>query len=193
MNRLPALLALAIPTLAGLAYMALFGAPDAYPIVNGAALVLAALIVLIGLPEFGERARRIASLLLLVLFALPLVTGPSVNDIARWLPLGPFILHAGMLTIPALAVLAAREPMLGPAALVAAIVVALVQPDFASAFALTGGPVSSSFSAFSPRSRLRCAANCLPPRSWSGCCTMPPTHRQPSLRCLPYRYWHRSC
>lgn len=141
MNRLPALLALAIPTLAGLAYMALFGAPGAYPIVNGGALVLAALIVLIGLPEFRERARRIAILVLLVLFAMPLATGPSANDIARWLPLGPFILHAGMLTIPALAVLAAREPVLGPAALVAAIVVALVQPDFASAFALTGGAI----------------------------------------------------
>ena len=141
MNRLPALFALALPTLTGLAYMALYGAPGVYLIVNGGALVLAALIVLIGLPEFGERARRIAGLVLLVLFALPLLTGPSVNGIERWLPLGPFILHAGMLTIPALAVLAAREAVLGPLALAAAILIALIQPDFASAFALTGGAV----------------------------------------------------
>ena len=140
-ERFSALLAIALPVLAGLAYMALFGAPAVYLIVNGAALVLAALIVLVGLPEFGERARRVAGLILLVLFALPLLTGPSVNGIERWLPLGAFIIHAGMLTIPALAVLAAREPILGPVALAAAVLVALVQPDFASAFALTGGAI----------------------------------------------------
>ena len=141
MTRLPALLALAIPTLAGLAYMALGGAPRSYLIVNGGALMLAVPIVLVGLPEMDRRARRVAITVLLALFALPLLTGPSVNDIARWLPLGPFILHAGMLTIPSLAVLAGREPLTGSAALFLGLVVALLQPDFASAFALTGAAV----------------------------------------------------
>lgn len=140
-ERFPALLAIALPVLAGLAYMALRGAPPSYPIVNAIALALAAALVLVGLPEVGERARRIAGAGLLALFALPLLTGPETSGIARWLPLGPFILHAGMLTIPALGVLAARENVLGPAALFAALLVALAQPDFASAFALTGAAI----------------------------------------------------
>jgi len=142
-ERFPALLAIALPVLVGLAYMATSGAPSAYPIVNGAALALSALIVLIGLPPLGRRARIIAVAGLLALFVLPLLTGPSMNGIARWLPIGPFILHAGMLTIPALAVLAARDDRLGPPALAAALLIALAQPDFASAFALIGGAIGA--------------------------------------------------
>lgn len=142
-ERFPALLAIVLPVLTGLAYMATGGAPSAYPIVNGAALVLSALIVLIGLPQLGRRACIIAVVGLLALFTLPLVTGPSTNGIARWLPLGPFILHAGMLTIPPLVVLAARDERLGPPALGVALLIALAQPDFASAFALTGGAVGA--------------------------------------------------
>ena len=142
-ERFPALLAIALPVLVGLAYMATGGAPSAYLIVNGAALALSALIVLIGLPPLGRRARIIAVAGLLALFALPLLTGPSMNGIARWLPIGPFILHAGMLTIPALAVLAARDDRLGPPALAAALLIALAQPDFASAFALIGGAIGA--------------------------------------------------
>ena len=140
-DRFPALLAFALPVLVGLAYMATGGAPSAYLIVNGAALALSALIVLIGLPPLGRRARIIAVAGLVALFALPLLTGPSMNGIARWLPIGPFILHAGMLTIPALVVLAARDDRLGPPALAAALLIALAQPDFASAFALIGGAI----------------------------------------------------
>ena len=140
-DRFPALLAIALPVLVGLAYMATGGAPSAYLIVNGAALALSALIVLIGLPPLGRRARIIAVAGLVALFALPLLTGPSMNGIARWLPIGPFILHAGMLTIPALVVLAARDDRLGPPALAAALLIALAQPDFASAFALIGGAI----------------------------------------------------
>ena len=142
-DRFPALLAIALPVLVGLAYMATGGAPSAYLIVNGAALALSALIVLIGLPPLGRRARIIAVAGLVALFALPLLTGPSMNGIARWLPIGPFILHAGMLTIPALVVLAARDDRLGPPALAAALLIALAQPDFASAFALIGGAIGA--------------------------------------------------
>ena len=141
MRRTPALIAIAIPVLAGLAYMAQGGAPASYLIVNGGALVLATLILQIGLPQLDNRARLIAGGVLLALFALPLLTGPSINGIARWLPLGPFILHAGMLTIPSLVVLSAREEKLGPPAILIALLVALAQPDFASAFALTGGAI----------------------------------------------------
>ena len=142
-ERFPALLAIALPVLAGLAYMATGGAPPAYLIVNSGALALAALIVMIGIPKLGHQARIITGVVLLALFALPLLTGPSMNGIARWLPIGPFILHAGMLTIPALAVLAARDDRLGPPALAVALLIALVQPDFASAFALIGGAIGA--------------------------------------------------
>ena len=98
---------------------------------------------MIGVPQFGQGARIIAGVVLLALFALPLLTGPSMNGIARWLPIGPFILHAGMLTIPTLAVLSAREERLGPPALAVALLIALAQPDFASAFALIGGAIGA--------------------------------------------------
>ncbi|GAB5349358.1 hypothetical protein [Alteriqipengyuania sp. 357] len=137
-ERFPALIAIALPVLAGLASMALFGAPHGYLIVNGSALLAAGAILLIGMPRFDRRAVRIAGGVFVLIFALPLLSGPHMNGIARWLPVGPFILHAGMLTIPALAVLAGRERLWGPVALFAAILIALVQPDFASAFALTG-------------------------------------------------------
>ncbi|MBB3035287.1 hypothetical protein [Alteriqipengyuania lutimaris] len=140
-ERFPALFAIALPVLAGLAYMALSGAPRSYPIVNGGSLILAGAIVLAGPPRLERRARLIVGGVLLALFALPLLTGPSVNGIARWLPLGPVILHAGMLTVPALVLLAAGDDKLGPPALAAALLLALAQPDFASAFALTGGAV----------------------------------------------------
>ena len=140
-DRLPALAAIALPVLAGLAYMARFGAPNAYLVVNSGALAVAIAIVGVGLPAIDRRGARIAGGILLALFALPLVTGPETNGIARWLPLGPFILHAGLLTIPPLAVIAAREDKLGPLALGLALLVAGLQPDFASAFALTGAAI----------------------------------------------------
>ena len=140
-DHIPALLAIALPVLAGLTYMALFGAPRSYLLVNGGALAMAAAILAIGLPVLDRRAVRIAGGILLALFALPLLAGPETNGITRWLPLGPFILHAGMLIIPSLCVLAAREERLGPPALFLALLVALAQPDFASAFALIGGAI----------------------------------------------------
>lgn len=140
-EKFPALLAIALPVAAGLVHMATGGAPGSYLIVNIAALATASALLLAGVPPLDRRGRLIAGAILLALFALPLLTGPSINGIVRWLPLGPFILHAGLLTIPALVVLAAREGTLGLAAILVALVVALVQPDFASAFALTGGAV----------------------------------------------------
>lgn len=140
-ERFPALLAIALPVLAGLAYMLWGNAPRMYPIVNALSVAAAAALVLVGIPTLDRKAARIAGGVLLALFAAPLLTGPDVNGITRWLPIGAFILHAGMLTIPSLVVLAAREEMLGPVAMIAALLIALAQRDFASAFALTGGAV----------------------------------------------------
>ena len=136
-GRLPALLALALPVLAGLAWMAWSGAPRSYLTINAAALVAGICWTAFGRLPTGERKRRVLAVVLLALLALPLLTGPEFNGIARWLPLGPVALHAGMLTLPLLAVLAAAERFYAPPLLLAALLVALLQPDGASAFAVT--------------------------------------------------------
>lgn len=141
-DRIPALLALALPVAAGLAWMASAGAPPTYPATNAAALLLAsAWVVLSRAPKSG-RAARIAAAVLLAALALPLATGPymasiSQDAVARWVPLGPVTLHAGMVVIPPLAVLAARDARFGWATLAVAVVIVLFQPDAASGFALT--------------------------------------------------------
>lgn len=145
-ERLPALFAIALPVLAGLAYMAAGGAPQTYMLVNGGALLAGGAILLVGLPPLERRGRVIAGMLLLALFALPLLTGPTLDGpftegVRRWLPLGPLALHAGLLTIPPLLVLASQDERLGPIAILVGLLVALLQPDFASGFALTGGAV----------------------------------------------------
>lgn len=136
-RRLPALAALGVPVLAGLVWMGFAGAPRAYLAVNAGALALG--LTWIGFGRLPARAgpRRVLAIVLVVLLALPLVTGPEVNGVARWLPLGPFPLHAGMLALPLLAVLAARAGEDAPALLITAVLAALLQPDAASGLALT--------------------------------------------------------
>ena len=132
-----AFLAIAAPVLAGLAYMAAFGAPAHYLLVNGVALALAFLWIALGARPASAPVRRAIIALFLALLFLPLATGPYLNGIARWLPLGPFILHAGSLLIPALVVLCVDEPDYTAPILLAALLAALLQPDAASGFALT--------------------------------------------------------
>lgn len=130
------ILALALPVVAGLGYMAAFGAPRAYLAVNALALLAGAVWIVLGRAPAAATARRVLALLLLALFALPLLTGPRLDEVARWIPAGPATLHAGMLTLPALALLAAADRAYGPQLLLAAVLVSLLQPDAASALAL---------------------------------------------------------
>ena len=134
--RLPGLLALAIPVLAGIAYLVLMGAPVSYAILNAAALGIAALLLLLApaLPDI--KIRRVISVALIVLLFFPLITGPYINGIARWLPLGPFTLHSGALFFPALVVLAARDEDFAPPMLLAALLAATLQPDAATSLAV---------------------------------------------------------
>lgn len=133
--------------MAGLAWMAAAGAPAPYPAINGGALAAGlGLILLLRAPETLWLQRAMIVVLLALLF-VPLASGPALNGIARWLPLGPFQLHAGMLAIPALAVLAAREPDYGPPILLAATLAALLQPDAASGFAVLGAAAGLYFAA----------------------------------------------
>lgn len=134
--RLPGLLALATPVLAGIAYLVLMGAPASYAAVNAAALGIAGLLVLLApsLPDI--RTRRVIAVVLIALLFVPLLTGPYINGIARWLPLGPFTLHSGALFLPALAVLAARDEDYAPPILLAALLAATLQPDAATGLAV---------------------------------------------------------
>ena len=131
------LLALAVPVLAGLAYMRAFGAPSSYIAVDAAALAIALLWIALGRLPTCALHRRLLATALLALLALPLLTGPGLNGVARWLPLGPFTLHAGMLALPALAVLAAQEAEDAAPLLLSALFLTLLQPDAAGAFAIT--------------------------------------------------------
>ncbi|MEH6724112.1 MAG: hypothetical protein V7686_11380, partial [Qipengyuania sp.] len=106
-GRAAIVLALGTPVLAGLIFLALGRAPLAYPVGNALALLLALPVAaLVRIRLTGSRQRVLAVLLLALLF-IPLLSGPHLNGIARWLPLGPVTLHAGALVVPALVVLAA--------------------------------------------------------------------------------------
>ena len=135
-RRLPGLLALAMPVLAGIAYLALMGAPASYAIVNAVALGIAALFVLFVPTMANIRTRRIVSVVLIALLFRPLITGPYINGIARWLPMGPFTLHSGALFLPALVVLAARDEDYAPPILLSALLAASLQPDAATGLAV---------------------------------------------------------
>jgi hypothetical protein len=137
----PEILALAIPVMAGAAYLAVAGAPRPYLIVNGIALCLAAALAVLLRGPADLRLQRGLALLLILLLFVPLLTGPHLNGIARWLPLGPVTLHAGALVAPPLAVLAARDADLAAPLLLAALFAALLQPDAATGFAVTFGAV----------------------------------------------------
>lgn len=131
-----AIAALAVPVLAGLGYLFAFEAPRSYLAVNAAALAVAALGIALAPRELSPTTHRVLLGLTLALLFLPLLTGPSLSGVERWLPIGPFQLHAGMLVVPALAVLTATERGYAPALLSVALFAALLQPDMATGAAL---------------------------------------------------------
>lgn len=141
-DRLPALLALAIPVASGALYMALAGAPSHYALLNLGALALACLWILGGRGPHTALSRHMLAAIMLLVMLSPLVVGPEMTSITgdrvvRWFPLGPLNLHTGMLATPALCVLAARNRQLAAPILLAAVLASLVQPDAATGFALT--------------------------------------------------------
>lgn len=135
-ERLPALLSLAIPTVAGIGFLATSGAPSHYAPINLMALVIAAGWIVFATAPTTRRGRRVLLAIVLLLLFAPLATGPEVNGVARWLPLGPVILNAGALLFPAIAVLAAHEDANAPPILLVALLAAMMQPDAALGFAI---------------------------------------------------------
>ena len=141
-QRLPAMLALALPVLAGAAWMGLAGAPSHYPLVNLGALVIALAWTAFGVAPERAWARHALAAVLIVLMLVPLVAGQVLvsitgEPVVRWIPLGPLSLHAGMLATPTLALLAARDRAVAAPILLAALFAALLQPDAGIGFAIT--------------------------------------------------------
>ena len=122
--------------------MAASGAPQHYWLTNLTALVLASVWIVSGRGPHTALSRHMLLAALLLLMLLPLgmseplrsVTGAEVR---RWIPLGPVSLHAGMVAIPPLVMLAARKKPLAAPILMAALLLAFLQPDGASGFAVT--------------------------------------------------------
>ena len=135
-KRVPALLALAIPVLAGLAYLAAFGAPASYHSINAGALLIGLAWIAFGRAPSSRSGNRTVMALLVALLFAPLLTGPETVGVARWLPVGPFVLHSGALAFPGLAVLAARQREDAALVLSLAVLAALLQPDAALGFAI---------------------------------------------------------
>lgn len=140
-NRWRLTLAFSIPSLGGLVYLAAFDAPTRLIAVNAGAVAVGFMWVMFGrLPE-GERARLLlAGGAALALFA-PLLTGPIVGGVARWLPAGPVSLHSGALLLPLITVIAARERAWGPALLALAGAALALQPDAAALAGLAAAGV----------------------------------------------------
>ncbi|EAQ30556.1 hypothetical protein NAP1_07250 [Erythrobacter sp. NAP1] len=142
-----AALALLAPALGGLAYLAFSGAPFSYLLVNAGALVLAlGALIFVRLPQPAAPTRGVAVSLLAVL-ALPLVTGPSLDGVSRWLPLGPLTLHAGFLAVPLFVRLVAHDALIRPWVTLTAILIAFAHPDTGTALALTFAAISVAFAA----------------------------------------------
>jgi cell division protein FtsW (lipid II flippase) len=129
-------LPLLFPSIGGLYYLFAFDAPAQLLAVNAGALALALAWIMLGRLPTDRRVRLgISAAAALTLF-LPLVIGPEVGGVQRWLPAGPVSLHSGALLLPLITVLAAREERFGPAIMALAGAALALQPDAAALAAL---------------------------------------------------------
>lgn len=129
-------LPLAIPCVGGLVYLATFEAPGRLIAINAGALGLALVWVLLGRLPAARNARVVLAAGAALALLLPLLTGPEVGGVTRWLPAGPVSLHSGALLLPFVTVVAARERAFGPALLAIAAAALALQPDAAALFGL---------------------------------------------------------
>jgi hypothetical protein len=130
-------LPLLLPSLGGLGYLWAYDAPLRLIAVNGGALCAGLLWVMCGrLPASSTTRLALAGLAALAL-TLPVILGPEVGRVSRWLPAGPVMLHSGPLLLPLIVVLAAREAhRVGAVLLAVAGAVLVLQPDAAALAAL---------------------------------------------------------
>ena len=127
---------LLVPGLAGLGFLAGFGAPPPYVAINGLALVIGCLWIAFGKLPSTLLHRRVLTAALLAFLLLPLFVGPEVENVRRWLSINGILLHTGSLAVPLLVCLAARDKDYASPILLAGAFATLLQPDAASAFAI---------------------------------------------------------
>jgi hypothetical protein len=144
-------LPLAIPSIGGLIYLYAFDAPARLLLINAGALVAALAWIMLGrLPASRAARLSLAAAGVMALF-LPLLTGPVVGGVMRWLPAGPVMLQSGPLLLPLLTVLAARDANAGPILFGLAVLALGLQPDAGS---LTGLAAAAATLACAQRSKL---------------------------------------
>ncbi len=138
----PSIIGFGAAVLAGIGFMLWGGAPAHYPAINAGAFGMGiALLFWVRPPASDGGATRIGLSAALMLF-LPLIMGPNLDGIRRWIGLGPVQLHAAMLLLPSLLALLPRlDPKAQSLAVLFAAIAIAAQPDRASALALLGGAV----------------------------------------------------
>lgn len=141
-DRLPAIAALAVPVCVGAAWMATSGAPSHYALTNLAVAAVMCIWIAIGRGPHTALSRHVLSGFLVLTLLLPLMIGDPLTSVTgemvrRWVQAGPLALHTGMIALPPLAVLAARNRKLGAPILLVALLAIWLQPDPATGFALT--------------------------------------------------------
>lgn len=124
------------PVIAGIILMAYAGAPAAYLLANAGAGCIVA-IAFWWLPQSGLRPAPSAALIFMLFLLAATFVGPAVEDVHRWIAIGPVKLHAAMLVLPFFATQIFRHDsrMIAMVAALAALAYTL-QPDRASALAL---------------------------------------------------------
>ena len=126
----------AFPVFGGLLVFWWHDAPAHYAWVNIAAFLVGLLAIHFGRPAGSLASARMLGAIAIAILALPLITGPQLDGVSRWLPLGPLTLNSGLLVIPVLTLMALRDDKLGWAFLAAAFLITSLQPDAAAVLAL---------------------------------------------------------
>ncbi len=129
--------ALVAATASGILFFRIGGAPGAYAVLNGLALLLGLAVISFAPRRMSARAAAWVVALGVTGIAATLVTGFDLDGVRRWLPAGPVRLHAAMFFLPAIAVLIPQFPARTQLAVVIVLAaVFAIQPDFAAALAL---------------------------------------------------------
>ncbi|PZN95370.1 MAG: hypothetical protein DCF31_06495 [Alphaproteobacteria bacterium] len=124
----------------GMAAMAAAGAPRAYLVINGAALLIGMALLAIVVRSRGDAVSGLAMLAAAAALLATALFGTTIDDTARWARVGAVSLQPSLILLPlmVLAFVRSRDSAATAAMLVAALALAL-QPDRAMAAALVAG------------------------------------------------------
>lgn len=124
------------PVIAGIIFMVSTGAPASFVLANAAAFFGVA-IAFWRVPQINPQSSLLVVTALLPVLLACTFAGPAIDDVHRWVALGPLKLHVAMLLLPFLAVQMFRHDkrIISVGLTLAALIIAF-QPDRASAAAL---------------------------------------------------------